>query len=329
MAGPARMSSSGRSVQSRTSLHGSEKADISPMNQTADSAASRVSLGTHASERGMTTHEANRQKKAIERNRKAIENRIKFFQKEEEKIWRDLEEVRRQAATIEEGRSRTIEKKLADQAIQQEKKLVVEQNRVKASHNKNAVSDLRKRQQFDIMREKQIQASVQRESSQAIMLHKRTIETEERRINSERAAIIQMAEKDAKARAAQERALRIDRMRENQELERQMAEQEVIEAEGILPELEEQEMICLQRLQNSRIVTQSVLEELETRLGSRSSVTSLLRSKQRGQEHLDASLGSSPAGFNAEGQPLTEDGEAFATNGAAASGTDMMGEPHA
>lgn len=327
MAGGARMSSSGRSAQgSRTSLHGSEKADISPMNQTVDSAASRASLGTHASERGgLTTHEANRAKKVIERNRKAIENRIKFFQKEEEKIWRDLEEVRRQAATIEEGRSRTIEKKLADQAIQQEKKLIVEQNRVRASQNKSTVSELRKRQQFEIMREKQIQASAQRESSQAIMRHKRATETEERRINAERAAIIQMTQKDARARASQERALRLERMRETQELERQMAEQEVLEAEGCLPELEEQEMICLQRLQNSRIVTQSVLEELEARLGSRSSVTSLLRSKQRGQEHLDASLGAS-AGFDAEGQPLTEDGEAYATNGAAASGTDMMGE---
>lgn len=315
---------------SRGSLHASEKADISPLSQTADSqAASRVSLGTHASERGLTTHEANRAKKAIDRNRLAIENRIKFFQKEEEKIWRDLEEVRRQAATIEEGRSRTIEKKLADRAIQQEKELVVQQNRARASHNKSTISDLRKRQQFELMRDKQMQASAQRESSQAILRQKRLTDMEERRVNAERAAHIQITQKDARARASQDRAIRIDRMRETQEMERQMAEQEVFDAEGSLPELEEQEMICLQRLQNSRIVTQSVLEELETRLGSRSSVTSLLRSKQRGQEHLDASLG-----FNAEGQQLMEDGNAFAVNGmdgggggGPASGTDMMGEP--
>lgn len=301
---------------SRGSLHASEKADVSPLSQTADSqAASRVSLGTHASERGLTTHEANRAKKAIERNRKAIENRIRFFQKEEEKIWKDLEEVRRQAATIEEGRSRTIEKKLADRAIQQEKELIVQQNRAKASQNKSTISDVRKRQQFEIMREKQLQASAQRETSQAILRQKRLTDMEERRVNAERAAHIQIAQKDARARASQERAIRIERMRETQELERQMAEQEVADAESMLPDLEEQEMICLQRLQNSRIVTQSVLEELETRLGSRSSVTSLLRSKQRGQEHLDASLGSTPAGFNAEGQQLAEDGNAFAVNG--------------
>merc|ERR1719409_1503537 len=77
----------------------------------------------------MSLHEANRVKKAAESNARAIENRIKFFQREEEKIWRDLEEVRRQAATIEEGRSRTLEKKLADRTIQQARQLALEQNR--------------------------------------------------------------------------------------------------------------------------------------------------------------------------------------------------------
>merc|ERR550537_1157107 len=78
-------------------------------------------------------------------------------------------------------------------------------------------------------------------------------------------------------------------MREQQEQHRLLAENEVAEAESKLPDLEAQEMVCLQRLQNSRIVTQSVLEELESSLGAKSSVTTLLRQKQRGQEHLDAS----------------------------------------
>merc|ERR1712167_239917 len=38
-------------------------------------------------------------------------------------------------------------------------------------------------------------------------------------------------------------------------------------------------MRCLQRLQNSRIVTQSVLSELESSLGKRNPVTCLLKSK--------------------------------------------------
>ncbi|CAJ1408088.1 unnamed protein product [Effrenium voratum] len=225
---------------------------------------------------------------AIDKNRKAIENRIRYFQKEEEKIWRDLEEVRRQAAAIEEGRSRTIEKKLADRAIQQERDLMLQQNRVKAAQNRVSVTDYRKRQQFEAMREKQLSAQVQRETSQAIMHQKRQIDMEMRKTNSERAAMIQISQKEARSRASQERSARLERVREFQEYERQQAEQEVLEAESTLPELEEQELICLQRLQNSRIVTQSVLEELETRLGSQSSVATLLRSKQRSTDQLES-----------------------------------------
>eukprot|EP00434_Breviolum_minutum_P004022 symbB.v1.2.003540.t2/scaffold196.1/size274459/12 len=175
----------------------------------------------------MTVHEASRAKKAIDRNRKAIENRIRYFQKEEEKIWRDLEEVRRQAATIEEGRSRTIEKKLADRAIQQEKDLTLQHNRVKVSHNRVSVSDYRKQQQFEAMREKQLAAQAQRETSQAILHQKRQLDLEMRKQNSERAAMIQIAQKEARSRASQERSLRLERMREFQEFERQQAEQEV------------------------------------------------------------------------------------------------------
>merc|ERR1719401_3270575 len=86
---------------------------------------------------GMTTHEAARAKKAIADNVKAVENRIKYFQREEAKIWRDLEEVRRQAATIEEGRNRTLEKKIADRTIQQERELMVRQNRARAAATKS------------------------------------------------------------------------------------------------------------------------------------------------------------------------------------------------
>ncbi|CAE6952184.1 unnamed protein product [Symbiodinium sp. CCMP2592] len=263
---------------SRASVTALSEKDASP--RSAASPRARESPSELREDRPMTVHEASRAKKAIDRNRKAIENRIRYFQKEEEKIWRDLEEVRRQAAAIEEGRSRTIEKKLADRAIQQERDLLLQQNRVRAAQNRVTVSDYRKQQQFETMREKQISAQAQRDSSQAILKQKRILEMEIRRMNSEKAALIQISQKEARTRASQERAARIERMREFQELERQQAEQEVMEAESTLPELEEQELICLQRLQNSRIVTQSVLEELETRLGSQSSVTTLLRSKQ-------------------------------------------------
>merc|ERR1719215_1185503 len=80
--------------------------------------------------------------------------------------------------------------------------------------------------------------------------------------------------------------MRLERLREQQENDRLVAQGEVEEVESRLPQLEAEEMVCLQRLQNSRIVTQSVLEELESSLGKQSSVASLLRQKQKGQDDL-------------------------------------------
>lgn len=238
----------------------------------------------------MSIHEANRAKKAVETNVKAIENRISFFKREEEKIWRDLEEVRRQAATLEEGRSRTLEKKLADRAIQQEKELLMRQNRAKAAANKMASVELKKRSQFCQMRDRQMKGQEQRRVSQDILRQKKMQEAQVRLENSERAVAIQRAQLEARLKVNQERAARIERVREQQEADRFAAESEVHDVESRLPRLEAEELVCLQRLQNSRIVTQSVLEELETSLGSHSSVTSLLRQKQqqRVADHFDS-----------------------------------------
>jgi len=233
---------------------------------------------------GLTVHEASRLKKVIESNVKAIENRIRRLQREEEKNWRDLEVVRRHAATIEEGRSRTLEKKLADRTIAQIKQLTHQENRARATIQRQSIMEQRKRNQAAQQREKQVAGQEQRRASQDILRQKRMNEAQVRLQNSERAFAIQRAQLEARLKVNQEKATKLERMREQQEMDRQFAEQEVAAVESRLPALEEQEMVCLQRLQNSRIVTQAALEELESSLGSRSSVTSLLRSKQRQQD---------------------------------------------
>lgn len=231
-------------------------------------------------------HDTNRVKKAVESNVNAIQNRIKFFQREEEKIWRDLEEVRRQAATIEEGRSRTLEKKLADRTIQQARSLVLDQNRERAAVQRQQNIEVRKRNQYSQMKEKQIMGQEQRRISKDITRQKKMDDAQVRLQNSERAVAIQRQQLEARLKVNQERAERLEKLRQDQEVERAQAELEVQDVESKLPALEAEEMVCLQRLQNSRIVTQSVLEELETSLGSRSSITNLLRQKQRQQADL-------------------------------------------
>lgn len=236
----------------------------------------------------MSTHEANRVKKAMETNVKAIENRIRFFQREEEKIWRDLEEVRRQAATIEEGRGRTLEKKLADKAIAEARDAQTQANKNKAAAQKQAISESRRQQQFVQKRAKELAGQEQRKVSQDILRQKRMQEAQAKLTNSERAVTIQRQQLEARLKANQDKAMRLEQLREQQERDRIAAEMEVQQVESRLPALEAEEMVCLQRLQNSRIVTQSVLEELESSLGSRNSVTSLLRNKQKQHDaHLD------------------------------------------
>eukprot|EP00747_Dinoflagellata_sp_TGD_P019909 gnl/TRDRNA2_/TRDRNA2_127476_c0_seq1.p1 gnl/TRDRNA2_/TRDRNA2_127476_c0~~gnl/TRDRNA2_/TRDRNA2_127476_c0_seq1.p1 ORF type:complete len:177 (+),score=36.67 gnl/TRDRNA2_/TRDRNA2_127476_c0_seq1:284-814(+) len=139
------------------------------------------------------------------------------------------------------------------------------------------------------MKEKQIAGENQRQLSQDILRQKRMNEAQVRLSNSERAVAIQRAQLEARLKVNQERAARLENLRTSQETDRMKADQEVQDVQSRLPALEAEEMVCLQRLQNSRIVTQSVLEELESSLGTHSSVTSLLRSKQRQREdgHLD------------------------------------------
>jgi len=255
--------------------------------------------GTSRPSSGMSVHQANRTKKEIETNAQAIQNRIRHFQREEEKIWRDLEEVRRQASTIEEGRSRTLEKKLADRTIQQEKELGVELNRARAAALKTNSVEQRKRNQFTAMREKQVAGQEQRRASQHILRQKKQQEAQVRLQNSTRAAAIQRQQLEAKLKVNEERQAKIEMLKEQQEHDRLIAQGEVQDVESRLPQLEAEELVCLQRLQNSRLVTQSVLEELESSLGKQSSVTTLLRQKQRGQEHM-----SEPHGL--QGSPISE-----------------------
>merc|ERR1719482_926002 len=109
------------------------------------------------------------------------------------------------------------------------------------------------------------------------------MEAQQRLRNSERAVAIQRDQLEAQLKVNQERSERLAKLRQEQEEARVTAELEVEDVESRLPQLEAEEMACLQRLQNSRIVAQSVLEELETSLGPASSVTNLLRQKQRQQ----------------------------------------------
>merc|ERR1719487_270680 len=113
--------------------------------------------------RVVSVHEAQRMKKAFHANAKAIENRIHYFKREEEKIWRDLEEVRRQASKIEDGRSRAMERRMATKNIQTSREAGTNSNRLRAAHQKANTEAIKKEQAYEAVREKKDQWSRRRQ----------------------------------------------------------------------------------------------------------------------------------------------------------------------
>lgn len=131
----------------------------------------------------VSTNEAFRLRKTVGQSAKAIQNRIDYFkvgqqiissstvhrvncvscqdesspvrgpmnvpailppQREEDKIWRGLEEVRRQAAKIEDGRSRMLEKKLADKTVLQRRQYEFYEKKVTAAERRTELETAKK-----------------------------------------------------------------------------------------------------------------------------------------------------------------------------------------
>eukprot|EP00397_Hematodinium_sp_SG-2012_P034937 GEMP01037521.1.p1 GENE.GEMP01037521.1~~GEMP01037521.1.p1 ORF type:complete len:308 (+),score=73.89 GEMP01037521.1:68-991(+) len=224
-----------------------------------------------------STNDAMRSKKLVESNARTLQNRIAYFKREEEKIWRDLEEVRRQTGKIEEGRTRATEKKLADHAILKQREHSYYQKRLSAAEQKNFRDATSRQQQNEVTSFKKACGVGRRLEAQEMMQQKRMSHDQTRLRNSQRAMLVQRAQLDAKMRINHERQERLSSMREETVKARISATKEVESIEAIIPQLEQEEMACLQRLQNSRIVTQNVLQELEASLGHKTSVSSVMR----------------------------------------------------
>lgn len=219
-------------------------------------------MGPHRS-----TNAALRSKKFAASTAKAIQNRIAYFKREEAKIWRDLEEVRRQTGKIEEGRARITEKKLADHAIMQHREQAFYANRLNCVEKKQQRDAIRERQEDDIFIAKRDCGEERRKESAEILQSKRMAIQQQRIRNSERAILIQRDHLDAKMRINEDKRARLSALREEAVKARANAAKEAEEIESMLPALEAEEMACLEKLQNSRLVTQNVLAELENSIG--------------------------------------------------------------
>lgn len=152
-------------------------------------------------------------------------------------------------------------------------------NRLRAAHQKANSEALKKEQEYEGQKGKKEVWQKRKQESSEMLRHKKMLDAQVRLRNSERAVAVQRQQLEAKLKINHLRAERLEQMKVSQDIARRDAQDQVAYVEQTLPMLEAEELLCVQRLQNSRIVTQSVLQELEQSLGARSPVTSLLRSK--------------------------------------------------
>lgn len=259
-----------------------------PSSPSVASVASGTSRGTEdattASEGGrrLSSFSADRAKKSAEDCAQSIENRIRYFQLQEERIWRDIEEVRRQAHIRENGKARAAEKKVAARAIQHGRDAQFEEKRSRANQTRKMLDESAHRRDENERRttqERLLAFQDQRRMSGEILRQKRLGEKQAALRNTQRVVEVQRSQLEARIKTAQLKSEKIQMLREQAERHRAEKEQSVHDVESRLPTLEAEEMVCIQRLQHSRIVSQSVLQELETAFEPRSSIAAVLRAR--------------------------------------------------
>ncbi|KAF4661146.1 54S ribosomal protein L2 mitochondrial [Perkinsus chesapeaki] len=223
-----------------------------------------------------------RLQRSVEADKQALKSRIAYFKREEEKIWRNLDEVRRHAKKLEQGRASAMERRQSLRELERARKLREIENAKKALElkaNLGITKEQHLRNKEEALATKKEATRRARKESAEIVRMKRVSEANDRAVKSKKAVAIQQASIEGKLQVKAEREKRLRKLREAAERKRLgiLANAKAEEAE--LSALEEEEMRCLQRLQNSRMVSQSVLQDLEASLGQSSPLCSMLKSR--------------------------------------------------
>lgn len=254
----------------------------------------------------VTAHESTRIKKAAERSQQLIKSRIRYLAREEEKQWRTLEDVRRRAVIIEDGRQRYVEKKVAHRQIQtaKEREFVLKQENVSAAivQERARVQRLKEVRQKGLD-EKRLLTRQKRAWSEDIIRARREEAENEVVQKMERASMIQRDRVTSWLQICREKADCIARLRSEKEEQRLVAAREAMLEEEKLQDLEGEEMKWIERLKNSRTATQSALAELEHTFGTSSSLQTALKLKKQGSVLDQAKL------LNGETPPMIKNGE--------------------
>jgi len=244
----------------------------------------------------------------MERNVQSIQNRIRHFQREEMKVWRDLNEVSRQAALVEKGRGRAIEKASVKQMLQKQSQDEVVKKRENASVARAKMRDVREQLALEARSTKQQMAEEQRLFSQELQLQKRMREEQHRMNCSQKSAMSRQTMAESREKMNSQKMDKLSQLRSEQELKCMDMVQSVSQVESQLEQLEAIEQQCLEKLRNTKTITSNVLQELEASMGKGSYLASLLRSRQRCKDKVPV-IGESTElnGDSAEARQKTAD----------------------
>ncbi|KAF4658931.1 54S ribosomal protein L2 mitochondrial [Perkinsus olseni] len=243
-------------------------------------------------EQRLSLSDSCRLQRSIAAEKQAVKARIAYFKREENKIWRNLDEVKRQTRKLEKGRESARQRRHSLMELDKARRQREAENVKRALELKTSLGITKeqhlKNREAVLLAKREATRETRKESAEIQRMKRRT-EARDLAMKSKRAVAIHQASIEAKLQVKAEKEKKLRRVREEAQQKRAaiLASAKADKAE--LAVLEEEEMRCLQRLQNSRMISQSALQDLEISWGEASPLCSLLHS--RGASSLRAGEG--------------------------------------
>lgn len=221
-------------------------------------------------------HNAQRQRKYVEAHAQAIQRRIAFMARTENKVWREVEETRRCAEIVERGRATRHQSFIHQQTIDQQKRQAFQENQEKAEGSRyNRLTGIGHKT-YEALSRRHTEALQQKADSCKMLMTVRKQALEAHQRKSVQVLARHQEQADARTKASNDRFQMLARNARERAIVHQQEVDRTQEflMEARLPELEEEEMRCLERLRNSREVTRNALQHVRRSLSATRYVSS-------------------------------------------------------
>lgn len=215
----------------------------------------------------MTTREAQRFTKAAERSQQLIRNRINYLALQEDKKFRSLQDVDRRSEVIAAGRRQAHMRKLREQHVIARRERCVQNHvqfvrqAVSQNHERQARVEADRSCRLLDNRELKLQ---QRSFSEEVLEYKTQCREVEKQEKQMRVASMQKEKVQAFLKQARDQAELIAKMHEKKKQTWREAVNEAQVAGAAVQDMEQEEMIWVDRLQSSQQTTQAALCNLKS-----------------------------------------------------------------